>query len=98
MAHESAKALPKTLPGVVCRQWVRCGRAGCRCATGQGHGPYHYRFWRQAGRLRKQYVREADLARVSAACEARRHERNEIREAWTLVREMAKTLKSTEAR
>jgi transcriptional regulator with XRE-family HTH domain len=27
------------------------------------HGPYHYRFWREGGRLRKQYVKPAELAR-----------------------------------
>ena len=54
--------LPKTLPGVVRPQWVRCGRPGCRCARGRPHGPYFYRFWREGGRLRKAYVRPADLA------------------------------------
>jgi hypothetical protein len=72
------KALPKTLPGVVCRQWVRCGRPGCRCARGQLHGPYHYHFARENGRLRKRYVKAADLERVRAACQARQRERREL--------------------
>ena len=57
------EALPKTLPGVVCQQWVRCGRPGCRCARGQLHGPYAYHFARENGRLRKRYVGPADLER-----------------------------------
>jgi hypothetical protein len=43
--------------GVLCRQWVRCGRPGCRCARGELHGPYWYLFRRDdAGRLHKRYV------------------------------------------
>jgi hypothetical protein len=36
---------------------VRCGKAGCWCANGGGHGPYTYKYWRENGRLRKQYVK-----------------------------------------
>jgi hypothetical protein len=91
-----AKTLPKTLPGVVCAQWVRCGRRQCRCATGQLHGPYHYRFWRQGGRLRKEYVRPADLAHVRAACAARRQEWLAIRAAWDQWRQFLARLREVE--
>ena len=40
---------------------------------GQLHGPYHYRFWREGGRLRKQYVRMADVAMVRTACDEHRN-------------------------
>lgn len=53
---ESSNPLPKTLPGAVCEQWRTCGRKNCRCARGQPHGPYYYRFFRVNGRLRKEYV------------------------------------------
>lgn len=71
--------LPKTvshkLPGTVHEQYIRCGKPNCRCAQGQLHGPYYYRFWRdRRGRLHKDYVRKADLEAVRAACEARREE------------------------
>ncbi len=68
--REARKTLPKT--GSVCMQWVRCGRPNCRCARGELHGPYYYRFWREDGRLRKAYIKQADLAAVRAACEAER--------------------------
>jgi hypothetical protein len=84
---KSPETLPKTLPGVVCAQGVRCGKRGCRCARGQGHLAY-YRFWREGGRLRKCYVRRADLAAVRAACEARRRERRELAEAWQEWRQL----------
>lgn len=40
---------------------VRCGKAACWCAQATlGHGPYTYKYWREAGgRLRKQYVGKA---------------------------------------
>ena len=60
------------LPGAVCPQFVRCGTPGCKCATGDLHGPYYYRFWREDGRLRKVYVKRADVAAVRAACEEER--------------------------
>ncbi len=80
-ATETPEPLPKTLPGVVCAQRVRCGKPGCRCADGQGHLAF-YRFWRERGRLRKCYVPLADLASVRAACEARQRERRELADGW----------------
>ena len=98
MRTESAKTLPKTLSGVVCAQRVRCGRRQCRCARGQLHGPYHYRFWRQGGRLRKEYVRPDDLERVRAACDARRREWGAIRAAWGQWRQLNALLREVEQR
>lgn len=69
---KNQKMLPKTLPGAVCQQWKRCGRSACKCVTGALHGPYFYRFWRERGRLRKAYVKAADLEAVRAACAAER--------------------------
>lgn len=38
----------------------RCGRAGCRCMSGDvaevGHGPYWYAYWKEHGKMRSQYV------------------------------------------
>ena len=45
----------------------RCGKAACRCARGDLHGPYWSLFWREGGRRRRRYVRPADLERVRAA-------------------------------
>jgi len=33
-------------------EYVRCGKASCHCAEGDGHGPY---YWK-TGRLTSQYV------------------------------------------
>jgi hypothetical protein len=39
------------------RQYVRCGKERCKkCATGQGHGPYWYAYWRAGPKVRKRYI------------------------------------------
>jgi hypothetical protein len=43
-------------------EYVRCGKTACRCMRGgPGHGPHFRRFWREAGRTRSAYVRQADV-------------------------------------
>lgn len=56
------------LEGEVCPQYIRCGKAGCRCQSGKPHGPYHYRIWREGSQVRKVYVKASDLEAVKAAC------------------------------
>jgi hypothetical protein len=69
-ALEIAKTLYKT-PAMVSHR-VRCGKPNCRCASGEGHGPYHFLHWRQCGIQRRCYVRRADVEAVRAVIE-RRH-------------------------
>lgn len=66
--------LPKTLPGAVCAQMVRCGKASCKCARGELHGPYFYRFVWEHGKQRKRYVRKEELQQIRAACTAYKNE------------------------
>jgi hypothetical protein len=89
-------ALPKTLPGVVRPQMVRCGKPGCTCERGALHGPYFYRFWREGGRLRKQYIARSDVPLVQEACERRQAERRLLTLDLQLLSEMAATLRSAE--
>jgi hypothetical protein len=96
MATENAKTLPKMLPGVVCKQWKKCGKLSCRCARGQLHGPYFARFWRHNGRLCKAYVRKRDLDEVRRCCLARRQAREDLRVAMQTIRELAGFLKGVE--
>lgn len=62
------------LPGSLHEQYVRCGKAGCRCGRGELHGPYLYRFgWDyRAGRVWKEYVRKAEVERTRRLVEAYR--------------------------
>ena len=46
----------QVLAGTLTGQSRRCGRAGCRCADGEPHGPYCYFTPRPAGRGRARYV------------------------------------------
>lgn len=60
--HDTLQNTDATLPGVVCVQYV---------VRGNKRHEYHARFWREGGKLRKQYIRKADVERVRAACAAR---------------------------
>ena len=78
-ALEIAKTLYKT-PALVSHR-VRCGKPNCRCATGDGHGPYAFLLWREGGVQRRRYVRRADVAAVRAVIERRRRHDQERRRA-----------------
>ena len=39
------------------QEYTKCNKAGCTtCTAGQGHGPYWYRYYREQGKLKKQYL------------------------------------------
>jgi hypothetical protein len=96
MKTESAKTLPKMLPGVVCEQWKRCGRKNCRCVAGALHGPYFYRFWRQGGRLRKAYVPRNAVDDVRKCCAARQEAARSHAAASAELRRMTEILRELE--
>jgi hypothetical protein len=54
------------LVGSLTEQTRRCGRAGCRCAGGEPHGPYAYFTPKPAGRGRARYVPAGLVAAVRA--------------------------------
>jgi hypothetical protein len=68
VSHAALQNIPAMLPGVVCVQYVKRGK--------KMHA-YHARFWRERGKLRKQYVRKADVEAVRAACAARQEREGE---------------------
>ncbi|MGH3224163.1 MAG: DUF6788 family protein [Streptosporangiaceae bacterium] len=53
----------QVLAGTLTEQARRCGKPGCRCESGEPHGPYAYFTPRPAGRGRARYV-PAALAQV----------------------------------
>jgi len=57
--------LEDVLLGSLVEQMRRCGKAGCRCATGDPHGPYAYFAPRRGGRGMR-YVPAALAASVRA--------------------------------
>lgn len=63
--HEALQNTDAPLPGVVCIQYV---------TRGDKRHAYYARFWREGGKLHKQYVRKADVEQVRAACAARQEQ------------------------
>ncbi len=41
-AARKAPNLAEVLRGTLRRRYIRCGKAGCHCAKGPGHGPFIY--------------------------------------------------------
>jgi hypothetical protein len=82
-------SLPKIepLPGAVCKQMKRCGKANCKCAKGLLHGPYYYRFFYSGGTQRKKYVKKGELSDTFAACLAYKRDRQETRELIRSINE-----------
>ena len=53
--------LTRLLRGSLVESYKRCGRPGCHCADGLGHGPKHYLSVSTTGeRPRMTYVRQAE--------------------------------------
>src|SRR5258708_26655759 len=78
MKTKMPKMLPKTIEeitnGGVYEQSVRCGKSNCRCSKGDLHKGLFYYLTRVNGKLRKTYVRNADVKEVTnlvekAACD-----------------------------
>ncbi|HEV2802433.1 MAG TPA: DUF6788 family protein [Pyrinomonadaceae bacterium] len=100
MKTKTTNPLPKTMPGTVCVQMVRCGKSNCKCARGELHGPYFYHFVRVNGALVKRYVKAKDAPTLRAACHARREEDKQLREirnnSQRQVSELIKKLRESE--
>ena len=57
---------PEFLRGSLVERYKRCGKPGCKCAKGRGHGPKYYLSVSFAGRRPEMiYVRQADVKRVA---------------------------------
>jgi len=52
------------LAGSLVKQYVVCGKPGCRCQRGQKHGPLYYLYWKEQGRSRSLYVPRATVAEM----------------------------------
>ena len=81
---EFAKTFHKT-PALVSYRG-RCGKAGCRCARGEGHGPYWFLRWREGARQRRRFVKADELDAVRAIIELRRRADHAERLALLLAR------------
>jgi hypothetical protein len=65
--RQQLQALAKPFPllaGSLVKQYVICGKPGCRCLRGQKHGPLYYLYWKEQGRSRSLYVPRAKVAEL----------------------------------
>ncbi len=99
-ASETAEMLHKT-PALFSYR-VRCGKSTCRCARGEGHGPYWFLYWREGTVQRRRYVPAAEVAAVRTVVEARRVTEQAERlvlgqslETWRGMRRWLRELKTT---
>jgi hypothetical protein len=63
----------RVLSGSLTEQMRRCGKAGCRCAGGEPHGPYAFFAPRTAARGRVRYVPAICYLRQSSMAQVRQH-------------------------
>lgn len=84
---KNAETLPNTLPGAVCAQW--------RERDGKRYGPYYFRFWREGGRLHKQYIKRDDVEAVQAACTRHREEQAARRRNHAELMQMLRGFKAS---
>lgn len=103
----SVAAYDLPLAGKIQAQYIRCGKPTCHCASGEAHGPYYYRTWRDGGRTRKVYVKPDEVDAVRKSCElhaeyktllrsirARRREASaKLRQQWRETRALAAAVK-----
>jgi hypothetical protein len=94
---KSGEKLPKILPAAICAQLVRCGKVGCKCARGLLHGPYFYCFWREGGKVKKSYIKKADVDRVRDLCQASRLTRQILNINFELWRSVQHELREVES-
>lgn len=90
---KNSKSPPKMLSGYVEARMVRCGKANCKCARGELHGPYFYRLTYAGGGRVKSYVKLADVADVRQACDEYRTLQIQLRKGREDYRNMRRRLR-----
>ena len=97
MQTKNPKVLPKTAAeisnGGLYQQAVRCGKSGCRCASGDLHQGYYYFIRRINGRLRKTYIPKPQVALVGRLVEEARRRRKVERETTRTSRQLISELR-----
>jgi len=75
--RSSLRSLP-VLAGSLVKQFVVCGKPGCRCQRGQKHGPFNYLYWKEQGRSRSLYVPRGRVAEMRRQIQNYRGLRKEL--------------------
>ncbi len=71
------------------KRYKRCGKPGCKCATGRGHGPKYYLSVSRSGEHpQMDYVPQAYLAQVRASLANYHRTREILEEICAINREL----------
>jgi hypothetical protein len=82
-------ALDAVLRGSLIERYKRCGKPGCHCVDGPGHGPkYYLSVSRSGGSPQMDYVPQANHAQVQAYVANYRRIRDILEELCTINREL----------
>ena len=81
--------LTAVLRGSLIERYKRCGKPGCRCAQGRGHGPKYYLSVSQAGgRPEMDYVPEEYVQQVSQSLQNFQKVRHLLEQICNINREL----------
>src|SRR3954467_13748897 len=81
------------VPGSLFRRFLTCGKSGCACGQGEGHGPYHVLAVRAGGGTRSLYLRGAELTRARALVARHQRFRGGLREVEQLQADISALLR-----
>ena len=81
--------LESILRGSLIERYKRCGKPGCKCANGPGHGPKYYLSVSYPGTApRMDYVAQADHAAISERLASYHRVREILEEICEINREL----------
>ncbi|MDD3564095.1 MAG: hypothetical protein PHN90_00315 [Methanothrix sp.] len=59
----------------ICKELVSCGKEGCKCQRGEGHGPYWYAYWYEGAKHTSLYLGGVDKSTLDQALAKAKAER-----------------------
>ena len=79
----------RVVRGSLIERYLPCGKPGCRCATGRGHGPkYYLSVSYPDGRPQLQYLPQTQHAQVKTLLKNFQHVRDLLEQICDLNREL----------
>jgi hypothetical protein len=79
----------RVVRGSLIERYLACGKPGCHCASGRGHGPkYYLSVSYPNGRPQLQYLSQQQHAQVQAALKNFQHVRDLLEQICDINREL----------
>ena len=80
---------PALLRGSLVERYKRCGKPGCKCMSGKGHGPKHYlTLCLGKGKLDAIYVPQQEVNKVRESVGNYHHVQDALKELCDINREL----------